>query len=191
MDETKAPGGLDASVKTIDPAVEHSGSEISKDSSTNDVADSLETSTGKDGERNISEPTKVLPAEPVKEIAVDAAKETPENEVKDSSVDKLGKSLGDEGKDPGAVTENTSQTGGKVNDICATEANETLKNGDSTGTKGVSDRVLEGQKWNNRDRTKDDYRKNVKSDLTSQEESSDAVAIRKQVRRAPFCHRAR
>ena len=50
-----------------------------------------------------------------------------------------------------------------------------------------SKRVQEGQKWNNRhprynnkiDRAK--YKNNIKSDLTSQIESSDPVAIRKQV----------
>lgn len=45
-----------------------------------------------------------------------------------------------------------------------------------------SKRVQEGQKWNNRDRDRPDHKKNIKSDLTSQEESSDPVAIRKQVR---------
>lgn len=54
-----------------------------------------------------------------------------------------------------------------------------------------SERVQEGQKWNNRDRSRkedgqtqkpyEDYKKNIKSDMTSQEESSDPVKIRKQV----------
>jgi hypothetical protein len=59
-----------------------------------------------------------------------------------------------------------------------------------------SKRVQEGQKWNDRHRNKDGtrnsdrsynkfgnkpFRKNNKSDLTSQEESSDPIAIRKQV----------
>lgn len=44
-----------------------------------------------------------------------------------------------------------------------------------------SKRVQEGQKWNDRDREKQDYTKNIKSDLISQEESDDPVAIRKQV----------
>ena len=61
-----------------------------------------------------------------------------------------------------------------------------------------SKRVQEGQKWNERPRNKDGFRntdrpynkygnkpfkRNNKSDLTSQEESSDPVAIRKQVGR--------
>ena len=54
------------------------------------------------------------------------------------------------------------------------------KNGVSSSSK-PSKRVQEGQKWNDRDREKQDYSKNIKSDLTSQEESSDPVAIRKQV----------
>lgn len=50
-----------------------------------------------------------------------------------------------------------------------------------------SERVKEGQKWNNRDRNGktrkefEDYKKNYISDLTSQKESNDPVAIRKQV----------
>ncbi|KAL8724665.1 MAG: hypothetical protein Q9181_006725 [Wetmoreana brouardii] len=51
--------------------------------------------------------------------------------------------------------------------------------------KEPSDRVREGQRWNNRDRDRHskprkDFRENYKSDLTSQKESSDPVAIRKQ-----------
>lgn len=60
-----------------------------------------------------------------------------------------------------------------------------------------SERVREGQKWNDRSRNFDgdkkphkyenknnrkDYRKNIKSNLESQEESSDPIAIRKQVK---------
>ena len=58
----------------------------------------------------------------------------------------------------------------------------------SSGTR-PSKNVREGQKWNNRPRRYDNnngdrpkYKKGIKSDLTSQEESSDPVAIRKQVR---------
>ena len=54
---------------------------------------------------------------------------------------------------------------------------------------GISKRVREGRKWNERSRNHfikkphgPDYRKNVKSDFTSQEESSDPFAIRKQVK---------
>lgn len=62
----------------------------------------------------------------------------------------------------------------------------------STEKKEPSERVKEGQRWNNRDRNgksgrpgfkgyKKDFRDNYKSDLTAQEESSDPIAIRKQV----------
>ncbi|KAL8859285.1 MAG: hypothetical protein Q9178_004223 [Gyalolechia marmorata] len=50
--------------------------------------------------------------------------------------------------------------------------------------KEPSKRVQEAQKWNNRDRDskpRKDYKKNYKSDLTSQAESNDPVEIRKQV----------
>lgn len=55
------------------------------------------------------------------------------------------------------------------------------ENGASNQTETTSKRVQEGQKWNDRNREKIDYKKNIKSDFTSQEESSDPVAIRKQV----------
>lgn len=58
-----------------------------------------------------------------------------------------------------------------------------------TETKAPSEKVQQAMKYNNRDRNRNndrpyykrDYRKNVKSDLTSQAESSDPVEIRKQV----------
>ncbi|KAL8942788.1 MAG: hypothetical protein Q9216_001473 [Gyalolechia sp. 2 TL-2023] len=71
-----------------------------------------------------------------------------------------------------------------------TNGHETAKEKDENvdaEKKEPSERVKEGQKWNNRDRNarprKDfkDYKKNYISDLTSQKESSDPVAIRKQV----------
>lgn len=62
-----------------------------------------------------------------------------------------------------------------------------------TETKTPSEKVQQAIKYNNRDRNRNndrpyqkrDYRKNVKSDLTSQAESSDPVQIRKQVQFSP------
>lgn len=77
-----------------------------------------------------------------------------------------------------------------------TEDNSKDPKGDESTHDKPSKRVQEGQKWNDRHRNKDGtrntdrsynkfgnkpFRKNNKSDLTSQEESSDPVAIRKQV----------
>lgn len=69
------------------------------------------------------------------------------------------------------------------------EIPETKSGNDSSGKKEPSERVKEGQKWNNRDRNgkpgrggfKKNYSDNYKSDLTAQAESSDPTAIRKQV----------
>ncbi|KAL8762122.1 MAG: hypothetical protein Q9184_001838 [Pyrenodesmia sp. 2 TL-2023] len=66
---------------------------------------------------------------------------------------------------------------------------ETKSDNDSSEKKEPSERVKEGQRWNNRDRNgkpgrggfKKNYRDNYKSDLTAQAESSDPIAIRKQV----------
>lgn len=58
---------------------------------------------------------------------------------------------------------------------------------DTSREEKPSKRVREGQRWNERPRKYDNkhertpFKKNYKSDLTSQEESSDPVAIRKQV----------
>lgn len=67
---------------------------------------------------------------------------------------------------------------------------------DDTNPKTPSKNVQEGRAWNNRDRgrsgrgrgghgdypyPKSSFKHNIKSDLTTQEESSDPVAIRKQV----------
>lgn len=82
------------------------------------------------------------------------------------------------------VADSVSHPESKVDDTETTQADEPLKNGDSTRAKSASSKVLEGHKWNNRNRDRRDFKKNVKSDLTSQEESSDPAAIRKQVREA-------
>lgn len=103
-------------------------------------------------------------------------------ESQDTIVEEVNERSVDVEKKPATVAENIGHPETKVDDSDHTQADEPLKNGDSKGTKGVSDKVLEGQKWNNRNHEKRDYKKNVKSDLTSQEESSDAAAIRKQVR---------
>lgn len=63
----------------------------------------------------------------------------------------------------------------------ADQAQVPTENGASNQSKTTSKRVQEGQRWNDRNREKEDYSKNIKSDLTSQEESNDPVAIRKQV----------
>ena len=61
------------------------------------------------------------------------------------------------------------------------QAKVRTENGASKQAETPSKRVQEGQRWNDRNRERKDYKKNIKSDLTSQEESSDPVAIRKQV----------
>lgn len=205
VEETKAPGGLEASLKTMDPAAKGSGAQTTKgssanhtvddskasiekyaetivDISTDHAVDNLKASTEQGAGISIHEPAKVPTPEQVKDSPVDEVKEAPGNEVKDSALDEVNEHPSDEGKKPGTVAENVSHSGGKINGPNVTQADKPLKNGDSTGAKSSSDKVLEGQKWNNRDRAKRDFRKNVKSDLTSQEESSDPVAIRKQVR---------
>ncbi|KAI4193210.1 MAG: hypothetical protein LQ346_003989 [Caloplaca aetnensis] len=69
------------------------------------------------------------------------------------------------------------------------ELPESKSGNDSSEKKEPSERVREGQKWNNRDRNgkpgrgglRKNYSDNYKSDLTAQAESSDPIAIRKQV----------
>ena len=111
------------------------------------------------------------------ELVVEMAEET-----KDSALAEMKEHVADEGTKPDMVVESISHPGNKVNGTNVAQADELLENGGSIGAKSTSEKVLEGQKWNNRNRAKRDFKKNVKSDLTSQEESSDPVAIRKQVR---------
>ncbi len=69
-----------------------------------------------------------------------------------------------------------------VKDINAGELTEaSTANGTSANVATPSQRVQEGRSWNDRNREKLDYSKNIKSDLTSQEQSDDPDAIRKQV----------
>lgn len=103
-------------------------------------------------------------------------------ESKDATIEGVKEHSVNEEMKPGTVAENVSHPETKFDDADNTQADEPVKNGDSIGTKVTSDKVSEGQKWNNRNREQRDYKKNVKSDLTSQEESSDPAAIRKQVR---------
>lgn len=107
-------------------------------------------------------------------------------ESRDSALDEVKEQIVDEETKLAIVVETTSHPENHVESPIATEVEEPSKNGDSIGTKSTSDKVQEGQKWDNRNRGNRDFKKNVKSDLTSQEESSDPVAIRKQVRRPPF-----
>lgn len=118
-------------------------------------------------------------AEETKDSALDVKIEQP---LDDSALDVKKEQPVTEETKPSLVAENASHPESKSNDSNAVQAAEPLKNGNSVAAKGTSDKVLEGQKWNNRTRTKRDFKKNVKSDLTSQEDSSDPVAIRKQVR---------
>lgn len=55
------------------------------------------------------------------------------------------------------------------------------KNGETKKDGATSDKVREGQKWNDRNRSPKNFKQNIKSDLTSQPVSSDPVEIRKQV----------
>lgn len=95
--------------------------------------------------------------EVVESIVTDGAEEPLVNEVNEPAKDE---------------TKNTKS---------ADQTNVPTENESSNQTGTTSKRVREGQKWNDRNRERIDYTKNIKSDLTSQEESSDPVAIRKQV----------
>ena len=121
--------------------------------------------------------------EPVVSKDVAAVDESGENPKGSASVDQSTESI---------VPEHTNGTSEKI----STEAENTSeKNGKTLEAQAPtenapSNRVEEGRKWNNRDQNKKsnfrpreykDYRQNIKSDLTSQKESDDPVAIRKQV----------
>jgi hypothetical protein len=157
-EDNNASEVLEGPTKAMNPAVEETGLQSSKGSLADSAISDPKGSTIVDSETNTHEPAKVPTAEEVKEPQIDAS------------------------NDPGSVTQNDTHSEGKVDHTDATQADEPSKDEDCGGTKDASKRALEGQKWNNRDRGKGNFRKNVKSDLISQEESSDPVAIRKQVR---------
>ena len=54
-------------------------------------------------------------------------------------------------------------------------------NGVSSNTEKASAKARDAENWNDRNRQRKEYKKNVKSDFTSQEMSDDPVAIRRQV----------
>lgn len=175
MDKVKAQGGLEASTKAVDPTIEDSNAEISKESSTNHVIDIPTASILQDSENTSDEPAGLPPAQRIEDVAVDKA-EALKTELEDSAIDDIKESSQDPGKQLGTVADKVSHLRDEISDPNVSQVDEPVKNGDSTSTQSTSDRVRDGQNWNKRD-----FRKNVKSDLTSQEESSDPVAIRKQV----------
>ena len=105
------------------------------------------------------------------------------------AVDRTAEAVGDlisehERKSPA----NNTTDGADANVSPEEKTEDRPKRGDkeSLENDSPSKRVREGQKWNDRSRryNKNDrpVKRNNKSDLTSQQESSDPVAIRKQVR---------
>lgn len=95
---------------------------------------------------------------------------------------------------PNDSAENNGKHKDSINDPVlgvdiAKDSNQPIENGTSTQPEPPSKRVQEGQRWNNRNRDGPDSKKNnIKSDVTSQEESSDPVAIRKQVSNLQSSH---
>ena len=78
-----------------------------------------------------------------------------------------------------AEVHSSSKTSGK--DVDANEGvGAPSERGDSDQNGASSKRVQQGQEWNNRNRDRPDNKKNMKSEFTTQAESSDPVAIRKQ-----------
>lgn len=128
-----------------------------------DVASAEETT--KDGIDHANEAQETTKAEVEDTSAIESA-------AKDSLAD------GAQAKD----TDNVEESSKDVKDIDRANEVKASENGVSSQPEPPSKRVQEGQKWNNRDRDRVDYKKNIKSDLTSQEESSDPIAIRKQVK---------
>ena len=96
-----------------------------------------------------------------------------------SSIQEAVENLNTDGAEESLDTESANDETKSPNQ--ADQAKVRTENGASKQTETPSKRVQEGQKWNDRNRERKDYKKNIKSDLTSQEESSDPVAIRKQV----------
>lgn len=130
------------------------------------------------------EDTKGVSEGKVDGLLADTPQDTVQTTVKDSTAegqsndDVTQATTGDKGKELSATNE--TESGDKIH----ISAHEKAREGQD------SSRVKEAQRWNNRDRERGGqghqinkkFHRNNKSDLTSQAESSDPVAIRKQVR---------
>ena len=123
--------------------------------------------------------------EATKPVSADNEKVTSSTDTKDA-IEKL-----IEESKPAKQTNGTKETTNEeVSKKEDTEDKSKEFKDEKSGQDQPSKRVQEGQKWNERPRNTDrpynkygnkPFKRNNKSDLTSQEESSDPVAIRKQV----------
>lgn len=116
----------------------------------------------------------------------DACMDTDNENSIEQAVDDLKSSIQEAAENPNTDEAEESLNDEPANDETksphqADQAKVRTENGASKQTETPSKRVQEGQRWNDRNRERKDYKKNIKSDFTSQKESSDPVAIRKQV----------
>jgi len=112
--------------------------------------------------------------------------------------DTIGDLINEAKEEAEAHTNGTRDTANRGDSVEKKSEETASPENDTASDDKPSERVREGQRWNDRPRkyeNKNDrkpykydnkhdqaqYKKNIKSDLTSQHESSDPVAIRKQV----------
>lgn len=144
-------------------------------------------------ENNKAEEGLEHPVHEIENTIHDVVSEVSEESAIVSTVDKLKTSVQEAVENLATESVKEPLVGEPVNEVNEPTNDETktpnvddqtkvsTENGASNQTETTSKRVQEGQKWNDRNRERIDYKKNIKSDFTSQEESSDPVAIRKQV----------
>lgn len=150
-------------------------------------------------ENNKAEEGLEHPVHEIENTIHDVVSEVSEESAIVSTVDKLKTSVQEAVENLATESVKEPLVGEPVNEVNEPTNDETknpnvddqtkvsTENGASNQTETTSKRVQEGQKWNDRNRERIDYKKNIKSDFTSQEESSDPVAIRKQVNGLSNC----
>lgn len=143
------------------------------------------SSTGIANDTNVNADRAMEESSPTAHVNSRTTTELPSTDDVDKAIEKVEASK--QQKEEGTSKDVVVETAGHE---IAKEKSEDTK----SAKKEPSERVKEGQRWNNRDRngrggrpgTKKNFSHNYKSDLTSQEESSDPVAIRKQVKQPSY-----
>ena len=111
----------------------------------------------------------------VKSAVEEAAVAPVADKAEESHVNQPANGVNEPANDDTKTPNQTDQTRAAADDAASSQPGKPSK------------RVQEGQAWNNRNRERVDYKKNIKSDVTTQDESSDPVAIRKQVDSPSHC----
>ena len=111
-DELKAPGGLESSEKTVDPANKVHGAETTKESPSKQLVDDLKTTAENSIEKVNDELANLPTVEQVQATTVDKV-EASKSEVKGTDVGEVKEAPLDQEKQESTVSEKVSRLNGK------------------------------------------------------------------------------